>query len=156
MDLGGIWLGDVEAEAKMTEKKTRISLRFWHPTWKAAVFSDTLNLRPRFIHSVGEPRATPVGKRLEGTYAKTYWCYDHEAGNDCDPADAIKGLLTTISPHVDFVRSAIESGGEAEILVCIISPADFGESFPSEVLLDLGRLGIGLSFDLYFGDPEKP
>lgn len=140
----------------MVEKQTRISLKFWHPTWKAAVFSDTLNLNPRFIHTVGDRRTTPTGTLLEGTYAKSYWCYDYEAGNNCDPTDAINGLLVTINPHADFVRSVIESGGRAEILVWIVSSADFGEVFPSDVLLSLGKLGIGLSFDIYFGDPAKP
>ncbi|MBE7539311.1 MAG: hypothetical protein LC114_13170 [Bryobacterales bacterium] len=79
-----------------------------------------------------------------------------EAGNNCDPTDAINGLLATINPHADFVRSVIESGGRAEILVWTISSADFGEVFPSDVLLSLGKLGIGLSFDIYFDDPTKP
>ena len=149
-------MGEVEAEDNMAEKQTHISLKFWHPTWKAAVFSDTLDLSPRFIHTVGERRITPTGALLEGTYSKSYWCYDYKAGYNCDPADAINRLLAIISPRADFVRSAIESGGRAEVLVWIISPADFGESFPSDVLLGLGRLGIGLSFDLYFGDPDKP
>lgn len=140
----------------MAKKQTRISLRFWHPTWKATVFSDTLNLNPRFIHSVGDRRRTPTGTLLEGTYTKSYWCYDYEAGNNCDPADAINELLAIVNPHADFVRSVMESGGRAEILVWIISSADFGEEFPSDVLLSLGRLGIGLSFDIYFGDPAKP
>jgi hypothetical protein len=93
---------------------------------------------------------------LEGLYSRTYWCYYFKAGNDSDLVGAINQLLKKIDPYRSFLQSVKKSGGNAEIAVCIISSSDFGESFDSEVLLSLGKLGIGLSFDIYFGEPDKP
>jgi hypothetical protein len=142
-------------EDNMAEKRTRISLRFWHPSWKATVFSETLGLTPRFAWTVGTPRATPTGIALDGLYTESYWCHQCETDIDNDPDTLITRLVEEISSQANFLRSVSETGGKAEILVWIISPNDFGESFSNETLLRLGTLGINLSFDIYFGDPEE-
>jgi hypothetical protein len=141
----------------MNKRQVTIWLRISHPSWRADVFTKKLKLLPWSSCSAGEQRVTPTGVKLKGKYPNTCWyyCFVEDRHID-DTSIVVDQLLDKLHDKTAFLKKILKSKGRLEVIVSIVSPVDFAETFPKEVIFKMGKLGIELSFDVYLGDPDKP
>jgi len=97
----------------------KICLRFRHPTADPADITLTLGINPSRSWRVGEPRCTPKGNPLEGTWPDTYWTAILTEGQWPQEglADTLGGLLDQIAAHKR--ASSTKSDLKVEELSCL-------------------------------------
>lgn len=137
----------------MSAYEFSLSLRIRHPTADPASFTRELSLRPQHVWKAGDPRCTPAGEALEGTYRESYWTAvltDPAAlSSDMHSVESqLVQALVSLRRAQDFLSHLKAEGGAAEVAVEIFGRERFKLELPSDLLASLGRLGLGVSFDV--------
>ena len=129
----------------------KISLRFRHPTADPADITLTLGINPSRSWRVGEPRCTPKGTPLEGTWPDTYWTAILTEGQWPQEglADTLGGLLDQIAAHKRFFHQIRSEGGRIELFVGWFFDGQSGDVFTHDLLSRMVDLKIDLSLDVY-------
>src|SRR5262245_58169260 len=114
-----------------------VSLRVFHPSAEPSEITRELHMEPRRTWRAGDPRATPVGTPLPGTYAETYWytklCSLVAASNE--PLEsALVRFVDGLRTHEQFLRRMRRDGGRAEFYVGVNGPGSFGFEFDPALL----------------------
>jgi hypothetical protein len=135
-----------------------VSLRFWHPTIDPEVISTKLGKKPSRLWRAGEPRTTPKGNKLEGTWKDSYWTAPlHPKKSLSSRKTQIETFLSTaldeLAPHSKFIKAILAGGGRAEFFVGLFGDKNYGFDLEPELLQRLGKIGLRLSLDIY---PENP
>src|SRR5690349_4102853 len=112
------------AEESVTEFEDQSPQRFaldlliMHPTLDPAEISAALGLEAQFKHRVGNPRTTPQGTSLPGTYRDTRWrhCRRYETTDQLF-ADKIAELIDELEVHKTFFKELRSTGGEACVIL---------------------------------------
>jgi hypothetical protein len=131
-----------------------IELLIVHPTMDPAEISTALGLDAEFAHRVGEPRKTPKGTRLSGTYQDTRWRYSrrHETQGQWF-AGKIAELIDCIEPHKAFLKELRSTGGKACLILQLLGDGYFGDELPHAVLARLIDLELDFGIEC-FADPS--
>lgn len=103
---------------------------------------------------VGDPRSTPKGTPLDGTYKETYWYSvlvgDNEGASEiAGLEDRLSYLVQDLSLRSEFISTLRESGGRAELFIGLYGDRSFGFELPSQTIAALAGIGLTLSFDVY-------
>lgn len=126
-----------------------VSLRVFHPTSSAETVSASLGLVPEFSWSVGQPRATPKGRRLEGIYKDTYCCFTMLPKQQGNFLEALRGLFKALELHGSYLRATREQGGRAELFIGVFSNTTVGFTLGSSDMSVLQDLALDLSIEVY-------
>ena len=101
---------------------------------------------------VGDPRVTPVGTPLPGTYAETYWyttlCSLVAASTESLESSLVR-LLAGLRKHQQFLVRVRRDGGRAEFYVGVNGPGSFGFEFAPSLMADLSSIGLTLSVEVF-------
>jgi len=129
----------------------QISLRVRHPAMDPAGISAAFRLDPKRCWKAGDPRMTPVGTPLSGTWRESYWVTDVLDGDCPDKtlAVALSELAERFSPHRQFFQKIRAEGGRVEFFVGWYIDGNRGDIFDVTLLGRLADLGINLSLDIY-------
>ena len=117
--------------------------------------SKELRLRPSRSWKVGEPRRTPKGEPIGGINRDSYWLKSlvkkRYAGSRAQSLERfLKLTIARLEPHSTTFRRIKKGGGHVELFIGLFSEApNHGAELPAELLLALGRAGVGLSLDIY-------
>ncbi|MCB5228423.1 DUF4279 domain-containing protein [Alishewanella sp. 16-MA] len=106
----------------MPDYKFCVSLNISHPEIEADIISEELNITPHITHKIGEPRITPNGRRLSGSYENTFWSYDFCNGKRVDAEeilfeDFIASKNSELAKHKCFFEKLRETGGAVDYFV---------------------------------------
>jgi hypothetical protein len=102
---------------------------------------------------VGEPRRTPKGGALPGTYKESFWRCSFSTPNDGDLEHFIAGIIEQVAPALPDI---LVSGGKARLFVGLfLEQENIGLELSSELLRRCGDLGISLGFDVYGPEPSE-
>jgi hypothetical protein len=128
-----------------------ISLRIDHPSMDPTELTNRLGLAPDSAWRVGDPRTTRRGVRLQGTRDRTFWAVRLVNGEPADPtlAVALARVVRDLGAHAELFGRLRADGGRAELFVGWFFDGNSGDELPAQLLADLGRLGLDLSFDVY-------
>jgi Domain of unknown function (DUF4279) len=131
-----------------------VSLRLKHPAMSPETTSGHLRRRPTRAWKIGDPRRTPTGTELGGTYRETYWyrkltrkAIVWSKGKDLE--SYLNRLKLRLYPHARFFRRVCSGGGNVELFIGIYGQKNYGFELPSSLLTEFGRIGVSLSFDIY-------
>jgi hypothetical protein len=115
--------------------------------------SAKLEINPRWIWKVGDPRKTPSGKALQGVYPDSYWSarmMTRASSTDQDLAAPLGTILDELSPKKDLVVDFPTRGGKAEFFIgWFFDEGNSGEVLGHALLRRLADFCIDLSFDVY-------
>ena len=131
-----------------------VAIRIWHPSIDPAVISTTLGLAPRHQSKAGEPRVTPKGRPLGGTYAESHWSADPFArgeylSHEDRVEDVFMDVVEFLAPNKAFLLSLREQGARLHLQVATHSNRNYALVFAPELLAQCAQLGICLVHDAY-------
>ena len=133
----------------------RISLRFRHPSVDPEKITEALGIEPDRCWKAGEPRRTPTGTPLDGTYPDSYWVVDIAAGRwPVEVNDAIHESLRRLARHRSFLHKIRAEGGTVEFFVGWFFENQSGDTLTHQCLALAGDLWVDLTFDVY--PPSQP
>jgi hypothetical protein len=107
---------------------------------------------------VGDQRTNRDGAALVGLRPETYCSFFLVKGADGKLNLALSEIAASLDCHRQFFRSFRKTQGLIELFVgWFFETGNSGDEFGPDLLVRLGDLGIGLSFDLFglSGDPES-
>ncbi|SEO02209.1 hypothetical protein [Bradyrhizobium sp. OK095] len=129
-------------------KVVDVELFIVHPTLSPAEISAALGLEGRG-HRVGDPRITPKGRPLEGTYQDTRWRHSTRCElTDQWFVDKIVALIEILTPHKQFLRHVRATGGEAQIIVQFLS-GYLSDTVPIDTLSAIVDLHLDFGIEVF-------
>jgi hypothetical protein len=121
--------------------------------------SAELEIDPRWIWKVGDPRKTPDGKALPGVYPNSYWSAritTRASSADQELAAALGTILDGLSTKKDILVDFAGQGGKAEFFIgWFFDEGNSGEVLGHALLRRLADFCIDLSFDVYASALEE-
>lgn len=129
-------------------KEIAISIRIRHPRLTTDEITSIMKSEPDAAHPVGQPRATPTGRALEGRYPESYWLKRVDATN-LHLLDAIENALKIFRAVPEASLQITREGGRIELFIGWFVDRNSGDVLPHELLKELSDRRIDLSFDVY-------
>ena len=130
-----------------------VSLRLWHPSRNLAAATKIFGVRPWRSWKCGEPRTTPRGTAMSGTYPNSYWTARLTDGKGKSKQEHIERFLSRhvlrFSKARAFLSRLRSSGGRAELFVGLYGSRNFAVEMPPELMKSAARLGVAFTFDIY-------
>ena len=134
----------------MVEQAFTISFRVRHPVYPHHVIVQSLDMAPKFAHTVGAPRMTPRGEPLDGVYKETYCSFSLIDRQNGWFTDGVNQALPSLASHREFLRSISDTGGCAELYVGVFVDGDTtGFTMDIEMMAALADLRVQLSAEFY-------
>jgi len=140
-------VSDEEDEAS---RRFDIDLFIVHPTLRPNEISKALGLVAHTSHAVGEPRKTPKGKRLPGTYTDTRW--RHQRRHTVEEqwfADELAGFVENLRPRGEALAMLRASGGMTTLIVHFLGEGHFGDEIGYDTLATIVELGLSLEIECF-------
>jgi len=131
-----------------------IALRIWHPSIDPALITGKLGLKPQFTNVAGQPRQTPQGRPLSGSYAESYWhCDPFEHGEylstDEVADDVLAAVVEALEPSKQFLLLLREQGARIHLQVSTHSNRNYALEISPLLLQHCAALGLSLVHDVY-------
>jgi hypothetical protein len=131
----------------------RVSLRLWHPSLDPDEMSRVLGLAADRSWRAGEPRTTPKGRPIGGKRDESYWC--HPVAETGSVADVVAKVLDRLEAHRAWVDEFRRTGGRVEVYLWLVGTTTAGDSFSSELVARLGRIGAEISLEVLSVAPRR-
>jgi hypothetical protein len=128
-----------------------VQLFIVHPTMVISEITNALGLEPKFAHQVGEPRTTPKGDKIHGTYPDTRWRHsiEYKVRDQWFTAE-VEALVNHLESRKAFLNDISATDGSATIIVQFLGDDGyFGDSLSPSMLTKIGDLGLSLGFEVY-------
>lgn len=120
-----------------------------HPNADPAEITREIGLTPLRAWRFGEPRFTPKGTRLEGTWHDTRWSHGFELDRNATIETAIVVALERLTVAGRLLATLRGTGGTAELIISLRSDAHQGASIGADLLKALADLGVGLGIEVF-------
>lgn len=133
----------------MHSPRFTISLRFFSKSINPDKISAQLGLKPKWSHKRGEPRVSPKGHALGGTYDFSYCCFSFCSIAGEEVNQTIKRIVETLHSQEQLFQRVRYDGGRAEIFIGWFSVGNTEDTFDYKLLRELEQLQIDLAFDVY-------
>jgi hypothetical protein len=133
----------------MASFRYELSLRMEHPDADLSAVCGKLDLVPARAWRAGEPRITPAGNPLAGTYERSYCTIDIKHGANELPCEALRGLVKRLMSKKELLEELSGTGGNFNVFIGWYSNGNSGERFDWSVLRDLADLKLSLDLDIY-------
>jgi hypothetical protein len=125
------------------------SLHIHHPTLSLQNVTERLGLTPRRTHNAGDPRRTPKGTTLKGSYPDHYWSCSLSTKDQENITDFLRRILSEFEPNREFLNGIAKTGGEVCLFLGVFSSRCCAHQFSRELLADLAATGLDLRIDFY-------
>jgi hypothetical protein len=127
-----------------------LTLLVAHPTLRPADITVGLGLEPHFAHCAGDPRSTPSGTPLAGSYAQTRWRHGarYNVRNQWF-ASQFNEFISRLQMREAFLAKLRSTGGTATVIVEFLGDGYFGDAVPVETLARLAGLGLELGIECF-------
>ncbi|WP_441242618.1 DUF4279 domain-containing protein [Tardiphaga sp. 768_D3_N2_1] len=131
-----------------------VELFIIHPTLRPDDISAALGLDAHFSHGVGEPRVTPKGNSLPGTYSDTRWRHTvRHTVQDQRFAQQIADFVNSMKPHSETFAKLRASGGRTNLVFQFLGDGYFGDEIRRDTLSTMIELGLNFQIEC-FADPQ--
>lgn len=133
----------------MHKVKHSVSLRFFSQTADLDDVCSRLGLTPKWLQKIGEPRISPKGLPLGGSYDRSYCSVKLEIHETDDVHQTLERAVLNLIHHKDVLHDVRRGGGRVEFFVGWHSVGNTGDTFDFDLLTKIGVLGIDLALDVY-------
>ncbi len=120
-----------------------------HPTLTSEEISAALNLKPRMIKTVGQPRLGPKGNPLGGVWPDTRWSVWEVRNGDRYFFTRLDKVLERFSQHRDFLRRVAETGGETNFIIDLPGGANIGDVLTERAVARLADLKGSFGMEVF-------
>src|SRR6266542_3953813 len=123
-----------------------LSLYVKHPFRDPEAIAETFGLKAIHSHRAGEPRRTPTGVPLEGTYAESYACFDFEPAAPLD--EQILRVSRFLRRHEPLLCMLQSEGGRLSYQIGF-SRSSLPVILPPGAFAAAAALGIEVGVSIY-------
>jgi len=135
------------------ENSFDVELYVIHPKLHPEEISRALELDAHFTQTVGQPRKTPSGKPLSGTYADTYWRHRvPDAMPDQDLAELLADFMESLKSRREALAMLRETGGQTTLIIQFLGDGFMGGRISHVHLMTIVELGLSLGIECYTSD----
>ena len=136
----------------MSQYEFTASLRIRHPHIDPAAITQALGIKPQHTWRSGMPRIGAGGESLEGLYRESYWMgrlmEAPQLSEQVAVEHVLRDTLANLRRSQAFLERLQSEGGVTEIHISLFARANFGLELPAATLALLGRLGVGVTFEI--------
>ena len=126
-----------------------IVLLIKHQNIDPRLITSVLKLKPFRSWKAGEPKRTPKGTLLPGTWQDSSWNHVFKYKGDVRLFDKIERLLGQLSLHKDLFHKITSEGGHAEIYLQLPGEIHHGSSATPSLLMQIAELGLHLGVEVF-------
>jgi hypothetical protein len=108
-----------------------------------------LGLEPTRGHTVGEPRKTPAGRRLEGVWKETFFGYSKDFSGRRDFFSAALEFARCLDGRSDFIKRVRADRGLVALYIDLKGCENFGDVMSAELAALIFSLGIDFGIELF-------
>lgn len=129
----------------------KLTFRVFHPTARAEDIARKFDLKSKHLRTVGAPRVSPTGQRLDGVYPRTAVSFDlTEYESEACLEDALsRALDEKLADKAPVISELIATGGHAEFFIGVFLDGNQGLMIDPDLMSRLAAAGITLALDLY-------
>jgi len=127
----------------------KVSFSIRHPDIDPAEISQVIHLTPRRATRIGEPRTTPRGEPLVGTYECSYWNHEFDVVGASELGVVLQDLVDRLQSHEKFFRRVVQDGGCVEMFCAVFAAGNWDEILSHSLMGHLAALQIDLRLDVY-------
>jgi uncharacterized protein DUF4279 len=127
----------------------RVRLVVNHPSERLEQLTKLTGLTPGLVWVKGEPRFTPAGKPLWGTYDRAAWSYWEDIRNSRNFSEGVARIINALMPARDFLREMHSTGGSSELILELRGERNISDVIDVTDLARLVDLGIDLGIEVY-------
>ena len=140
--------GDTDVEDK--SRRFDVELFVIHPTIDPSAVSSALALEPSQAHRVGDPRVTPKGTALPGSYRDTRWRFSarYEVKSQYFAAEVQK-FVDRLANSREFLHHLRATGGRTCLVLQFLGDGYFGDVIQRNTLAQLVDLHLDLGIECY-------
>lgn len=113
------------------------------------MITEKLELKPFQSWRQGEPRFTPKGKALLGTYPNTSWSYRFEFKGERSFFHRLQALLESLEVHKEFFDCIISEGGQIYLNVNLAGDENIGDVLNWQTIEKLNVLRVNLGVEVF-------
>ena len=113
-----------------------------------ATLRTALPFPPDHAWTAGEPRITPTGQPLDGTYRDSYCTCGVGRGDDGELAILLGRTLDILEDRRDVLLDLRAKGATVAFFVTWAPDVDSGETFDADLLGRMAGLGIALGLNV--------
>jgi len=124
----------------------RVSLQIRHPSADPNEIVRRMGQAPVRVWRVGEPRVTPKGTALGGTYRETYCVFHVGSGDDGELASCLRRAVADLEGAKHLFEDLRSEGGSIKFHVTW-STGERGDVFDTSLLSGMVELGIDLGIE---------
>jgi hypothetical protein len=137
---------DVEEDPRRFD----VELFVVHPTLSPSDISRALGLDAHISHAVGQPRVTPKGNPLRGTYPDTRWRHTlrHTVRDQWFVAQ-LSEFVESLKSRREALAELRASGGKTELIIQFLGDGYFGDKIGHETLSAIVDLGLSLNIECF-------
>jgi len=136
----------------MSQYEFTASLRMRHPHIDPAAITQALGIKPQHTWRSGTPRMGAGGESLEGLYRESYWMgrlmETPQLSGQVSVEAVLRDTLANLRRSQAFLERIQDEGGVTELYVSLFARTNFGLELPASTLALLGRLGVGVTFEI--------
>jgi len=139
----------------MFEYTCNLSLWIKHPTADLSRVPQSLGLPVSRIWKAGDPRSTPKGTPLEGSWRNSYCCLTLQEERVASLPELLRKVLPKLARHKGVLDELTSDGATLSLFVGWFSEeANSRDLIEWDLLAELANLKIALDLDFY--GPENP
>ena len=143
-------------KSEMLDFSYEASLCISHPSMSPDRISSVLKMTPKHLSRAGEPRRTPAGNRLDGTYSSSNWACSLPTTDGEDLEQFLRGVVKLLSPFRAFLVDLSTEDGYILCFLGVFTNRCCAYEFDCDLLAALGDLRVALRMDVYGSElPQK-
>jgi hypothetical protein len=125
-----------------------LALQARHPKLPVDAWTKALRQKPVRSWRTGEPRTTPAGRRLDGSYRESYGCWDLAQGRGDVLVRRLFAVTKKLAKHRAFFRRWRATGGTVAYYLTLSGQRTVPVEMPPELLAEMGNLGVRLGVEV--------
>jgi hypothetical protein len=126
-----------------------VSLSICHPDIDPAEVTKAIGLVPTKVSRCGEPRKTPKGERLEGTYPFSFWSHSFDVSGAVELGQILEELTVRFRGYEQFFQRMVRENGSVELFCGVFVDGNWDEVLSHRLMRLLADLHIDLRLDVY-------
>lgn len=126
-----------------------VRIRICHPSDPLDCLTTATGLTPHVQHKKGEPRVTPNGVPLPGTYSDSRWSYSEVTRDSRRFHVGVRRAMDLLEPAAEVLQQLRTSGGRVEIILHLRGERNVGDYIEIPDLKRLADLGINLGVEVF-------
>lgn len=139
----------LQNKLKMDSCYCSVAFRIFHPKYAADKICQAIGLEPYRKWTVGQPRTTLKGQRLNGNHRNTFCIFHLTSPKAMEVEEYIELWLKHLTPHRGYLDTLCATGGRLEIYISFFFNKNIGMTLDWKLLSKLAKQRICVEFDLF-------